>query len=180
MITEQHEMETLNRAYVHAVAGAASVVISKPDPDYGIDGTFRDVATRVVGNERKFWMTGYPLDFQLKASTDWTLNTNHLVFDLEATAYNNLVISNNDAITSRRATPCILIVLCLPKNKSNWVDCDENRLILQKCCYWEYLTGNQTTNVASKRIKINKSKQFTPASLRWLLDEVQSNSGIFN
>jgi len=50
MITEEHIKEGLSRAYTIAVADRAGFNYSKPDFDYGIDGTFSNIKIR--GNNR--------------------------------------------------------------------------------------------------------------------------------
>jgi hypothetical protein len=68
MITTQHIEETLSRAYVRAIAATAGVIVNVDELDYGCDGAFRSVTWR---NSRRV-VTGFSIDFQLKASIRWS------------------------------------------------------------------------------------------------------------
>ena len=46
MMTREHRQEALSRAYVQTIAAQAGVLCSKPDPDYGIDLSLREVEVR--------------------------------------------------------------------------------------------------------------------------------------
>jgi hypothetical protein len=59
---------------------------------------------------------GFPVYFQLKATTRWNDNA-EVVYDLESKTYNALVSRDREAI------PCILILLCFPKSRAiGWMD----------------------------------------------------------
>lgn len=65
MITDQHIEEGLSRACIQAIAARAGLSLSKPEPDYGVDGAFNEVN---ILNGRRF-QSGFSLHYQLKAST---------------------------------------------------------------------------------------------------------------
>lgn len=127
--------------------------------DYGVDGQFRSVVMR--GTRRV--ASGYPLDFQAKATINWELTANKIVYDLEAKAYNDM------ASRTAAETTIILILLCLPKNQSEWHSCSTSETTLRHCCYWHFVSGELTENLASKRIYIPYENVLTPESLRILL-----------
>jgi hypothetical protein len=162
-------MEDLNRAYVLAVAAKAGCIVGLLDRthDYGVDGTFHQV--QLFGGKRS--EAGYSLDFQLKASTNWQCDDTFMSYDLEATAYNFLVDRNRGA-----ATPCILIVFCLPTRVAEWLCLSEEKLSLRKCCYWEYLKDEITDNTRTKRVQIPRNQQFTPEAIQGLLEHVKQGT----
>jgi hypothetical protein len=43
-MTDQHKEEALSRAFVHAIAARAGAIVSIWDFDYGIDGSFHEIA----------------------------------------------------------------------------------------------------------------------------------------
>ena len=165
MITSQHIEEGLSRAYVQATAARAGVNIGGTQLDYGIDGTFCQVQIR---NKRRF-ESGFKIDYQLKASTNWKLEGDQVAYDLEAKTYNDII--SRSAVG--RAAPLILILLCLPQDPSEWLESDEDRLLMRRCCYWVRLSGTQTTNVATVRIRIPRVQILTPDSLNILLTQVE-------
>ena len=158
-ITEQHTEESLCFAHIYAVAGVAGVNYSANRYDYGIDGRF----TPVVRRGTRLIDSGFPLDYQAKATTDWELKDGKIVYDLESKTYNDFV-HRTDAETS-----LILILLCLPKQRNDWhsSSCDET--ILRNCCYWHTITGQPTENKNTTRIFIPSENLLTPASLNELL-----------
>ena len=95
---EQHKKESLSEAYVRAVAGRVGIDVAVTSRDYGVDGTFRETA---VYNGRHF-TTGYPLDFQLKASVNWKIDGDCVVYDLEAKTYNDLIRRSTEGNSSER------------------------------------------------------------------------------
>jgi hypothetical protein len=161
MFPQQIIQELLSVAHVQAVAARSGVSISNFDKDFGIDGTFRQIAT--IGNRR--FTSGYALDFQLKASTNYTLEPEHIVYDLEVKTYNDLVQRR----LSSDATPCILILKALPSDSEQWLTTAEAGLFLGGACYWEYLQGEINQNKQSVRIRILREQEFSPESLLRLM-----------
>jgi hypothetical protein len=70
--------------------------------------------------------SGFSVSFQLKASTQWQLDSAEVVYDLEAKIYNDLILRRG----MKTATPCILILLALPANSAQWLICEESELRL--------------------------------------------------
>jgi hypothetical protein len=170
-LTQQHMEEGLSLAYVQAISAKAGVNFSFHKWDYGIDGTFHSVKIIQRGSNIKRRIdSGYPLDFQLKASIKWTIDSTNIVFDLESKTFNDLI----DRSKEIRATPCILMVYCLPKDENLWLKINEKCLLMQKCCYWMYLTGQMTDNKASQRIRIPRTQILTPNALLILLEKVKN------
>jgi hypothetical protein len=160
LITPQHAQECLSRAFVHAVGGSAGINFHLGNVfDYGFDGQFRPVALR--GNRHVD--SGFPVDFQLKATTDWKHVGDKVVYDVEAKTYNDLVGRDSAGVGA------ILILLCMPKDSANWVAFFEDELRLRHCCYWERLQGTPTSNTQTKRILIPRSNLLNATNLHQLL-----------
>ncbi len=131
-----------------------------------MDGNFDEIAIR---NNRRV-ESGFSLSFQLKASTQWQRDDNTVIYDLEAKTYNDLVIRRN----FRAAIPCILILLALPADSSQWLTYNEEEIRLCGSCYWEYLSGMPTENRQSVRIRIPRQQRLTPESLIALIGKVKT------
>ena len=157
MLPVQSIEELLSVAYVSAVVARSGFVPNSVQHDFGVDLSVRRIG--VFGSRRID--LGTFLDLQLKASVSWSLTDEHLAFDLEADAYNRLIIRREHA-----ATPCALVVCCLPRDDSDWLNVQEDELVLKKCCYYHFLNGQQTTNSSSRRIHIPRSQILTPQSLK--------------
>lgn len=157
MITQEHAKEALSYAYVYAIAGGAGMNLGvKTVFDYGIDGFFQPIKNL----SGALIPTGFNVEFQMKASTVWTHDDDNVVYDLDARAHRILT-------DRERGQPlAILILLCLPKEPSEWLDGCERQLSLRNCCYWYRLEGPPTTNVSSVRVRIPRANLLTPSSLR--------------
>jgi hypothetical protein len=176
MLTTQHIQEDLSRAYIQAVSARAGVNLSigSHAHDYGVDGTFHQVAIRVyldkAGERRARRLnSGFNLEFQCKASTDWLEEPDAIVYDLAAKTYNDLV----QRAATRNATPLVLILMCLPPTEAEWFLLTEEHLLLRKCCYWHRLTGSETGNENQRRIRIPKAQLLDPTTVVDLLERVE-------
>jgi len=108
--------------------------------------------------------TGFALDFQAKATTDWTLRDEHIVYDLEAKNFNDM------ALRTAAETTLILILLCLPKSRVDWHGTSLTETILRHCCYWYVVDDKPTENVSGKTIYIPTKNLLTPKSLLDLME----------
>lgn len=129
--------------------------------DYGVDGQFTPVAVR---NNRRV-NSGYPLDFQAKATVDWEQNNGNIVYDLEAKTYNDIV-SRTPAETT-----LILILLCLPRDQAAWHVAESAATTLRNCCYWHSFNGALTNNTRTQRIFVPTQNLLTPIVLNELIEK---------
>lgn len=168
MLTIPHCKESLSRAYVTAVVGRALHKLNwNSEFDYGVDGYVRIIEKR----GSRHYETGLGFDFQSKTTTDWTLQNGEIVYDLEVDAYNDLV-----SRAGTGALPFILVLLCIPKSDSDWLDVSADKLILQKCTYWLQLDGVLTTNQVTRRVKIPAGNVFTPGAVTKILQDVKTGA----
>jgi hypothetical protein len=166
MLTIPHCKESLSRAYVTAVVGRARHNIWwAREYDYKVDGSIRQLVKR----GHKIWETGIAIDFQAKSTVDWKHENNDVVYDLEVDAYNYLIERSNNP-----SQPCILVLLCLHKSDSHWLEVSENELKLRNCLYWHQLIGNPSANACTERIRIARSNLFTPFAVAEMLERVSS------
>lgn len=166
LITLEHIKEDLSLAYIRAVAAKAGVIVHEySNRDYKVDGSFHNV--QIIGKKRE--PTGFPIEFQIKATVNWIVDTRQsepeeIKYDLEVATYNFLIRRKNEG-----GTPCILVLLCLPPSEEEWLKCSEDELLLRKCCYWELLEGQESQNDKQIRISIPRFQQFTPEAIKGLL-----------
>ncbi len=167
MITEQHQEEALSAAYIAACAAKAGCNMTFTQHDYGVDGTLHPV--QIFGRRRL--QLGFPIDFQAKASVDWEVTDGRVVYDLEVKTFNDFVRRKTDG-----GTPLVLILLCLPRERENWLEMGEDFIKLRNCCYWYHSDEAELTdNDETRRIKIPTSQRFTPEAVVQLL--TQSRNG---
>ena len=140
-------------AHIYALAGVAGVNHDyKPAHDYGVDGQFDPV---VVRGKRRV-VSGHPIAFQAKATTDWELDGSEIVYDLEAKTYDDLVTRHPSEVT-------------MPKDPTSWHNVLPETTELKHYCYWAILSGPPCGNTQTKRIRIPVSQVLTPSSLLDLL-----------
>lgn len=160
MITLEHAQEAISLAYVHALAGAAGLNLAPPTTfDYGIDGTFHPVKN--VGG--RLIQSAFPVEFQMKSTTVWRHEGDHVVYDLSARAHH--ILTDRE----RGQAMAILILLCMPLEAVDWVVGSEKHLHLRRCCYWYRPPGPPTQNTATVRIRIPRSQVLTADSLRGIM-----------
>ncbi len=160
-ITAQHTQENLCLAHIYALAGMAGANhLVRHVHDYGVDGQFVPVVQRADG---RIAQSGYPLDFQAKATINWELKEGQIVYDLEAKTYNDMVSREPSETT------LILILLCLPKSAVEWHEASEAATVIRHCCYWEIFQGDLCGNTSTKRVFIPTDQLLTPDALRDLL-----------
>lgn len=161
-MTAAHQMEQLSRAYVQAVCALAGCTAARPDPDYGVDLTVRQL--KRVGDV--ILPRGRNLDLQLKATTTAELTTDEVVYDLDARGYDLL----------RRAThafPMLLVLLMLPAG-ADWLVQSEERFEIRGAAYWLSLRrAPAVANETSVRVRIPRRNLFTPGELVRILGAVQ-------
>lgn len=163
-ITEQHIKEGLSRAYIIAVSHATGLNIEESRYDYGIDGTISGV--KILKNGRRV-SNGVKLDFQLKSSVNIEVEDDVIKYALEAKNYNDLV-------DEEVATPRILILYKLPKEREQWINVTENNTILKHCAWWCHLRGKEpTNNCSSKTIEIPRNQILTVEALNELMRKVE-------
>lgn len=171
MLTKNHAQESLSRAYMYALASAARVYLDfAGNFDYGIDGHF-DLITvqsgpgkdgKIVNDYSK---AGFQIDFQLKSSTRWRVDGDDIVWSISSMAYNKLVGRGTPAI------PVILVLLCLPKQEEDWTGFTDERLLLQKCCYFASIRGSAIPYDSSKQLRIPRRDLLNPLRLKVMLEE---------
>lgn len=151
----------LSVSYVSAVVARSGFSPSAVSHDFGTDLSVRKIG---IFGKRRIDM-GSVLDLQLKASIDWSTTPDHLVFDLEADAYNRLILRNNNS-----TTPCALVVCCLPREERTWLEVCEDELKIKKCCYYYFISGMETKRKRSQRIHIPREQVLTPEAIHYIVN----------
>jgi hypothetical protein len=162
VITRPHRQELLCRAYVHAVAAQAGLLGSRPEPDYGIDLSLRNVA--VLG--RRHLDTSVQVDLQLRSTTRASVTETEVKVDLDVQTYHYLR-------TPETFCPRILVVL-MPAEEAEWVNQSPDELAIRHCAYWSSLHGHAETSARSTiRIGIPLTSMFSVEGVRMLMQRLQ-------
>ena len=168
VLTRAHRQEAISRAYLQVIAARCGVICSFRDYDYGIDTTLhavRHVAGRIVE-------VGVCIDVQLKSTTNATINSDQILYDLEVRTYNHL---RSPVVGS----PRILVLVVLPEDENLWTDQTEERLLLRSCGYWLSLSGMPaTTNLSTIRVAIPRANLFSNPALADLLERAERRNSL--
>ena len=159
LLTVPDQKEGLSLVYVKALATRAGFLTSVPEPDR--DSV--DVRIQAGGLRRP------ALDLQLKATTDLgEAQAGFLPFRLPIKNYSDLRVETQ--------TPRLLVVLELPKDRSQWMTVTAEELVLRRRAYWlslqrgfEEVVGQQTATV-----RIPKDNVFDVEALRTLMERSRS------
>ena len=156
--------ESISVSYFSAIvanAGASADIVSL---DFGVD-----IAVRKIGslNNKKIDL-GVSFDCQLKATINWDIRGNEIIYDLDSIAYNKIIYRNENS-----STPCVLILMCLPHNKSHWLKTSERALTIKRCCYYHVLNGNSTKNKNKVRVRIPRTQLVTSPLIQELMQKAE-------
>lgn len=158
MLTRQLKEEELSYVYVHAIAAMAGFSCEKVSVD--MDGI--DIIIRAKGKLSDDSVLLSPsLELQLKATINWKMDKEKLSYRLRAKNYHKLI--------GRTAIHRLLVLLCLPKDENDWIEQDEDKLILKKCAYWINLRGLPAIEQETITIKIPRKNIFSPEMLSYLM-----------
>lgn len=162
MMTREHRQEALCRAYVQAVAALAGVGISRPEPDYGIDLSLRNIEQR--GSRRLD--SRLQLDLQLRSTTRANVAETTVSYDLDVKTY--------DFLREKSFIHSLLVVLVLPDDEALWLSQSPDELIVRHCAYWISLRGIEPVKATSSvRITIPRVQVFSVQAVRAIMDHLQ-------
>ena len=151
--------EAFGDGFIQAVAGAAGcgTGVRRPDDD-SIDWTlYSRLPTRPK------------IDLQVKTWTGDDGKNSYLSYPLKVKNYRDLILSNV-------SDPRILVVVTVPKSRSDWISCTPNEFALHKAAYWVSLLGAKaTSNTTAVTVKIPRQNLFTADKLQELM--LQADAG---
>lgn len=165
MLPDTHIKEQISLSHIKTLSANAGFVCQKNDEDFGMDGSICEVEYKK--RRKAYRVTGFGLDFQLKATVNAVPKKGLFLYDLEVKNYLDLIETN---VGRDR----ILILYILPRERSQWVESDAEKTILRKAAYWCSLKGfPEVKNKEKVRIKIPEKNLLTSEVLVELIDKVK-------
>lgn len=150
-IPDSHIQERLSIAYVSAVVSRAGYLFwSPPGTEYGTDGMIQKVHF-VNGS---YCGGGDGVFIQIKASVDCHIIGDNIHYEMEVSAFNKLAQRLEDD------KPILLVLYCMPRDKTQWLENNHDNLFLRHCCYWKHITEQPSSNKRSITIQIPRSQRF--------------------
>ena len=143
MVSTNFIQEELSFAYVRAVIFRAGFNLTLPVLDlFGVDGT---VVSMASGINR--------VDFQLKATTNYQVSGNNILYDLRVEDYNRLIREDD--------LPRVLILYIMPTDAAQLLIQSRNELSLRECAFWVNLMGMRPSrNVSTVRVSVPTDNVF--------------------
>lgn len=166
MLQENTIKEALSLSYIKAISYYAGYTAGKSEFDYGVDLTIQDIETRPSG---RTYESGIRLGIQLKSTENFRETESEIIYDLKNKNYNDLIAAST-------ATPRILVLLCLPDQKREWIKQDVNSLIMKKCAFWKYFGGEQAVSDidSTTAVRIPKQNIFSPEKLQTIMNTIKN------
>src|SRR5213083_2736362 len=125
--------ELLSRGFLRLVAVRTGFIPSADELDFGVDFSLRHVDCIEENGRVRFRASGFTIDVQLKSTCEREVHVSdgHLVYDLDVTAFNDLV----RRAASPHTIPMILGLLVLPDNPNEWLSLEDSSLTVRRCTY---------------------------------------------
>ena len=165
MLTTNLTKEDLSEAYLMAVAAVNGFSAERVRRDNnGIDvmvknnGRLDNTCIKSEGC----------IGVQLKATVNWSSNDDNTIsYALDVKNYHDLRAI--DVVFPR-----VLVVLCLPKEESDWLVISEHEFILRKCAYWFSLYGlPDIANSQTVTVRIPATNLLAKDAVRTLMLKAQ-------
>jgi hypothetical protein len=151
-------------AYVRAVAATAGYFTEERYRGKDADGVDLTILSRTPAGTS---IGSTSLDLQVKATAEWQGKADY-VFDLEMKNYREL---RSDIFQ----VPRILVVVNLPKLRTDWVEHSHEQLALRRCAYWKSLRGwPESQNTTSSRITMNAEQVLDVHQLQMLMKQIEN------
>lgn len=157
----------LSYAYVHAVAAKAGMACQCAERSSDNNGI--DAKLSAWGPFADSYLMEVDLKIQLKATVSLGLHAagTHWSYFFDG------VTQYDDLRSLAVATPRVLVVLRLPKDPEQWLECGDDALLLRHSAYWVSLrSAPATANASGVTLYIPKFQRFGPESLREIVKKV--------
>jgi len=152
--------EELSYAYLHILATKVGLKVDTPK----IDDDSVDVEVSATGKIAEGSFVSPKVQVQLKATINCNKGNDETIsFSLKKKNYDNL--------RANTLVPRLLVVLCLPKDQSDWVIEDAKKLVLKESACYYSLKGMEDIEKESITIHIPRKNRLTSEKLYELMVE---------
>jgi len=152
-MTIEQIKEELSNCFVGLVATYRGYKLTKPTDTGGVDYSLTKDVSYIRNGKTRYIQNGSYIDLQLKATTESSIvkDDGVIKYDLEVKTFNDLIFRKELA-----NAPLYLILFILPEQHDDWVDLNDEDVLLRKYAYW-YIPpegASETDNVSRIRISI--------------------------
>lgn len=169
MLTTNDIKEELSYAYMHAIAAKIGYRCVRPVPDR--DSI--DVQVQGYGFLGAEAVLHSPMiQFQMKATSSPLTKVG------DNYSFNGLKVKNYNDLRAKSAVPRLMAVLMMPEKDDQWVDCDVNRLILNKCVYWCNLYQQPAITTDTTTVYLHETNILSPEVLKALMEQAAKDEDL--
>ncbi|TYC05681.1 DUF4365 domain-containing protein [Micromonospora sp. WP24] len=162
-LDEKQCMETLQEAYLHAVAAAARCSLAKPNRDRGIDW--------IVGHQSDEHVDDFEAQLRVQLKATYQVEPSP---DLESVG---ISIANSQLTRLARSpviNSSILVVMLVSRDIDEWIEVQSNHMLLRHCCYWRNLEGHPITGKDETVVRVPTAQVFDEFALCDIMRRVGS------
>ena len=156
LLSDNYRKAELSFVYLSVLAAVSGYTIQRgPNPDINTV----DAQISAGGDMAR------QIDVQLKATASPKWGCNGLRFQLSR--------KNYDDLRAPRSAPGILAVLVLPKDQTEWLNWDENKIAMHGCAWWQSLQDFPEIDTNRKTVVLPQSQTLSPDTLKDIMSWVQ-------
>jgi len=160
---ENEQKQQLSIAYLHAVASAAGFACQATEVDN--DSIDRTIVARGWLHEKARFRSP-KIDVQLKSLGRHALRQDESSFPFR------LLRKNYDELRHPAQVPRLLIVLLLPREPEQWVEQDDERMVMRYTAYYLSLAGMGDAPQRSKvPVELPRTNLLSVAALRRMMEQ---------
>ncbi len=157
-IARPNQQEQFSDAFLLAITAAAGCATARPHPDHdSIDWT---LSCRLPRRPK--------IDIQLKSTSVDAGSQKEIRYRLKEKNFRELSLTDLVA-------PRLLVLVVVPEDVEDWIECSPDRLVLRRNVYWLSLAkAGELNNSKSFTVSIPRSNLFTPQALRDFMRKVEN------
>lgn len=146
--------ELLSQRYIQILANRSGFDATKPEKDFGVDLSVKEVSIDRRGIEKRYLYSGRSVDIQLKSCKNLKEKNGYVKYSLEKKTYNDYFFRKKNV-----EQPYIIIIFQIPKDENDWIQLTPDQLVLKKCAYYYVPDGTEKMSICYARLKIPTSNR---------------------
>ena len=148
--------EQFSKAFILALAALAGCAASEPEPD--IDSIDWTLSCRLPRRPK--------LDLQVKSARLPQSEREQIAYPLKRKNYDDLSLP-------KLLAPRLLVLVVVPEDPAEWLQCSAEQLVLRRSAYWLSLAGaSPTANESNVTVHVPRANLLTVESLSRLMHTI--------
>jgi len=158
-MTDAQLMEQFSVYLAKMMASLSGCVIGTTNMDEGVDFSVKQSLQLIRFGRTRHLLSGAGVDIQMKTTTNilTSKRPGQIAFDLDIKTYNDLIQRKlMRTIHGNSIKPLLLVLHCLPKDRSLWMKVEKEGINMKGSLFWYYPDemGRVAGKTSSKRIVV--------------------------